>query len=286
MLKCMLSASSKRQIFDCRFNSHLSEVHPDRTVRYHDLIYIIDGDWEIWQDDIAYTMHAGDVLFLAAGHHHYGTMVCTKEVRTIFTHFESHPDAVCKDGLTPKDSTYFFPVHLGVPSDNQIPFLFRSMVSCYWQQNIYAADQAAAYLSLILCELSLFTPNKTSIISNEELVQRLIRMFISTPHRFYSIDELCALICVSRKTLHNYFKEVTGLSPHAYQIRSKLLSARQAIEKNPHINIGELVTQYGFCDEYHFSKMFKKEFGIPPRKYGKEISIEQFDSPDSQTHEP
>ena len=82
---------------------------------------------------------------------------------------------------------------------------------------------------------------------------------------FYSVEELCGILHVSRKTLQNYFVAYTGLSPHAYQISAKLEQARALIERSPEIKLHEIASRYGFCDEYHFSKMFKARYGFPPK---------------------
>ena len=50
-------------------------VHPNRIIGEHDFLYILDGTWEIWEDDTSYALQSDDLLILTAGRHHYGTRV-------------------------------------------------------------------------------------------------------------------------------------------------------------------------------------------------------------------
>jgi len=271
MLKCLLESHPKRRISVCNYNHHHLVAHPDRIMQEHDLIYMLSGEWEVWQDGIPYLLREGDLLLLSAGHHHYGVKPCTDDVHTIYVHFNARKTDACCEDPVPSENEFLFPIHFHPPAGSRIPHLLKQMVSAYWQQNIYASEQANAYLALLLCEMSVSTFEKTVLAGHDELIKRLLRTIESTPDHFYSVDELCGLINTSRKTLHNYFKKNTGMSPHAYQLKIKLKSARELLEKEPQIPLEDLVRRFGFCDEYHFSKMFKREFSVPPRKYAKSI---------------
>ena len=272
MLKCSLSSEDKRRVSVCNYNHHHMSIHPDRTMAEHDLIYMVSGEWEIWQGDIPYLLREGDILFLSAGHHHYGVKPCSEDVRTIYVHLCALEGDRCQNDLSVSENEFLFPMHFHIPSASPLPLLLKQMVSAYWQQNIYASEQASAYLSLALCEMSSLASENAGLVSHEVLVSRLLQTIESTPDRFFSVEEMCKLINVSRKTLHNYFMEVTGLSPHAYQLDWKLNCAKKLLEEKPEIPLGDLGGLLGFCDEYHFSKMFKLKFSISPRKYAKYIT--------------
>ena len=51
-------------------------LHPDRVMDEHDLVYLLLGSWEIWEDEIPYLLVPGDVILLEAGRHHYGRAAC------------------------------------------------------------------------------------------------------------------------------------------------------------------------------------------------------------------
>ena len=70
---------------------------------------------------------------------------------------------------------------------------------------------------------------------------------------------------ISRSLLHNKMKSLMDTSMGDY-IRSKRLElARKLLSKG--YNVSETAYQSGFTDPNHFSKMFKKKFGVSPSEY-------------------
>jgi len=63
-------------------------------------------------------------------------------------------------------------------------------------------------------------------------------------------------------------RKTTGMSLHRYIIHVRLMHAASLLE-NPSCSVGEIAAQCGFCDMAHFSKCFKKHFGISPSGYRK-----------------
>ena len=61
-------------------------LHPDRILKEHDFLYILDGTWEIREDGVIYQLHSDDLLILAAGRHHYGLEMCNPGNRHMYIH--------------------------------------------------------------------------------------------------------------------------------------------------------------------------------------------------------
>jgi len=267
-----LRAGGHRTVFDCNRNRHVNERHMDRVMDVHDLIYIVSGEWEIVQDGARYTVREGDLILLAAGHHHYGPVPCSGEVRTIYAHFSACAEDELSDSAMSGRERYCFPVVSRQLQGSRVPALMEQMVESYWQRDVYAPERAADYLSLVLCELSLLAAGARADAGGGELVKRLMRVIEMNPERFYSVDQLAGMIGVSVRSLHSYFREVTGMPPRAYQIAVKLEAARKTIASEDRIPLREIAARYGFCDEYHFSKLYKARFGCAP-KSGREKSV-------------
>jgi len=79
------------------------------------------------------------------------------------------------------------------------------------------------------------------------------------------IDNLARIACMSRTKFFHEFKSHLGCSPMAYQSQRRLKQAAILLTK------GEQVTQtcfaLGFTNTSHFSRCFKKFYGISPRQY-------------------
>ena len=64
------------------------------------------------------------------------------------------------------------------------------------------------------------------------------------------------------------FKESTGHSPIHYFINLKIQQACQLLYFTDR-SIKEIAVEFGFLDQYYFSRVFKKFMGVPPSKYRK-----------------
>ena len=65
--------------------------HPDRIMQEHDLVYFLEGEWEVYQDNIPYLLRRGDVLLLHGGRHHYSKRPCLAGTNTIYIHIFPAP---------------------------------------------------------------------------------------------------------------------------------------------------------------------------------------------------
>lgn len=261
-----LHTAGRRHITGCRHNIHTNELHPDRILpREHDLIYMLSGEWELWQEEQVYLLRPGDVILLHGGHHHYGLVPCAGAIHTLFGHFTTLPEDALLPAPQPADSpdVWIFPTHLHLNADSPVPGLMEQMIHAYWSHDIYAARRAEDYLSLVLSHLSLSVGNLPT--RQDEQVDKLCRMMEIHPDRFFSVSEMCDILKISPKTLHSYFLHRTGMAPHAWQMEQKLRMVQQDLIRFPRPTLRHLAEKYGFCDEYHLSKRYKARFGISPR---------------------
>lgn len=80
----------------------------------------------------------------------------------------------------------------------------------------------------------------------------------------FNVDELAAKTKVSRRTLTKCFKEKTGLSIKQFQLNLKLQMAASLLANSPHASVKQVAEQFGFYDEFHFSRLFKRKMGQAP----------------------
>jgi AraC family transcriptional regulator len=62
------------------------------------------------------------------------------------------------------------------------------------------------------------------------------------------------------------FKQSTGFSPHQYVLRRRIDRA-QALLGDPALSLTEIAFRSGFSDQSHFTRMFHRFTGVPPRTY-------------------
>jgi AraC-like DNA-binding protein len=77
---------------------------------------------------------------------------------------------------------------------------------------------------------------------------------------------------LSRKSLMSNFRKTTGQSIHQYQMNNKLEQIAALLRSGAFSNLRGLALDFGFCDEYHLGKCFKKKYGISPRRYSRDTN--------------
>ena len=88
-----------------------------------------------------------------------------------------------------------------------------------------------------------------------------------------SVEDIAQAAGCNRKTLYNVFKNLTSFSPRDYLIYYRMWKATVLL-KNPRLSIEMVATAVGYGDQFHFSKEFKKNVGLPPSEYRKVINTD------------
>lgn len=85
-----------------------------------------------------------------------------------------------------------------------------------------------------------------------------------------TVEQLANEIFVSKYHYIRKFKKVSGLTPHKFQIQSRIRKAQYLL--NNGISIADVAVAVGFYDQSHFDKYFKKIVGIAPVEYVYSVS--------------
>ncbi len=268
MASVRLAIDSLRRLQDanfCYFEKPL--IHYDRVLDVHDLLYLVEGEWEIMEEGTPYRMHPGDVLFLGAGRHHYGRIPCAPRTRTLYLHWYPIKGDLVSDSMSPHvaQGHVFFPSLVRATGEYPIRATFERIIRLFWSP--YALNRT---LARSLCgELSIELARRGLNRANPVLdcIGRCVDLIESHPDRTFSVDELAAVGGMSRRTFTQCFRRITGTSPHQYQLSLKIRMACSLLTSAPHTTIRAAAATFGFSDEFHFSKAFKVMTGMPPQVY-------------------
>ena len=243
-------------------------IHPDRIMKEHDFLYMLDGSWEICEDHETYQMQTNDLLILPAGRHHYGQKLCNPGNRHMYLHVQPTPaESLPSASFSP--SLCSFPSLLHCQSDMRIRQLMQEMISLTWSQTPERENRLFLLFSLLLCEISELCADTTNRMISDPVVEEIIRLIHATPQTFFSSHEIASRYFICERTLNNRFHQTCGKTFSAFQMESKLEMVRQFLLTQPETTLREVALNYGFYDEFHLSKAFKKQFGVSPSKYRK-----------------
>lgn len=248
-------------------------LHPDRILKEHDFLYILDGTWEIREDGVIYQLHSDDLLILTAGRHHYGVEMCNPGNRHMYIHVlptraeaqynPSHtaPGNLSETGLFSCSSL------LHCQNAPRVRQYIQDMISVLWSQTTERENRLSLLFFLFLCELSQLEEQKNSRKPSDPMIEEIIRLIHSTPQTFFSTSEIASRYYICERTLNNRFHKNCGKTFPAFQMETRLEMVRQFLLAQPDTKLREAAVNYGFCDEFHLSKAFKKQYGVSPSRY-------------------
>ncbi len=106
-----------------------------------------------------------------------------------------------------------------------------------------------------------YRPVESGLIAVWRLIQQ-------NPSRGYTNSELAAIAKMGLSTFIRRFTLHFGISPQHFVLEQKIRSATLLLIRTE-LSIAEIAESCGFCDIYHFSRMFRKFRGMPPLTFRK-----------------
>ncbi len=278
-MSVFLQLAGDRQIISA---NHITMIHPtlhpDRVLKEHDFLYMLDGTWEIGEELSCgskreiFSMRTDDLLILPAGRHHYGISPCSSNNRHMYIHAKPLSGETVCDPLSVKSA----PAGLSVFSSlihcqdaPRIRSLFEEIISECWGSSPLKDQKLSLLFNLLLCTL-LEQQEKEGVPSGAAtLVEEVSRLIRSTPQTFFTGKELAERFYVCERTLSNHFKRAFGKTLYAYQMDVKLEMVHQFLLTQPGVKLHETALNFGFCDEFHLSRAFRRKYGLSPDQYRK-----------------
>lgn len=99
----------------------------------------------------------------------------------------------------------------------------------------------------------------------DPIIERIHDLISAYPDKKYTLETLAQEAHLSVSTFSACFREKYGKSPIEFVIDRKIKQSIFLLNEGK--SIKEVAYLLGFCDEYYFSRQFKKRLGYPPKKY-------------------
>lgn len=259
-----------RIVENCNLNTLKNAIlHPNRILENtHDLLYILDGEWEIIQDGVPFVLKKDDVIFLHAGYHHYGENCCAPDTSCMFIHFGKLPgDCLIKSSVenkvTWRDAVLISSL-INCKNNPAVKKQFKKIIDTYYTDGLNREIKLSTLMVELFCILADASSSFRSEFIEDSVIRSIVHSIRTNPQDDLNIDELAKKHFFSSTTLRSRFKKATGTTMHSYQLETRMKMAYNLILTDESIKIKDVALLFGFCDEYHFSKLFKKKFGVSP----------------------
>lgn len=101
-------------------------------------------------------------------------------------------------------------------------------------------------------------------VNKKYVVEQIVNYFEDHYSEKISLDNIAQNMYLSPFYVSKIFKSETGDTPIRHLINIRLEKAKELLEVGGAASIKEVAASVGYDDAYHFSKLFKKHYGISP----------------------
>lgn len=145
-------------------------------------------------------------------------------------------------------------------------------------QNLFKLYSENNYLSLlqiknivyqtVIAFFSKYHKGDAEIKHYSETVREAMNYIRSNPSAKFSVQDLADALFVSKSKLSKQFKQETGMTISQYN-ENLLFHKAKIFLLRRQFSIQHISSMLGFCDQFYFSRRFKKKFNISPAQYRK-----------------
>lgn len=181
-------------------------------------------------------------------------------------YFEGERSTVTVFNFLLPEGVTFEPTSFRFPENNKLDALFED-AERIWKRRSVGYKQET--LSIFYRVLALAEKNSEAYIANSSY--KLIEPSVKYLHEHYTerdfkIEELHTVAGINPKHYRTLFIKKFGVSPKEYVTMLRLKMAEEMLHGEKY-TITRIALLLGFCDVYHFSKVFKEKKGISPSEY-------------------
>lgn len=108
-------------------------------------------------------------------------------------------------------------------------------------------------------------------VNRKYVVEQMVNYFEDHFSEKISLDQVAENMYLSPFYISKIFKGETGDTPIRHLINIRLEKAKELLEAGYEGSIQEVAASVGYDDAYHFSKLFKKRYGISPSQARKKV---------------
>lgn len=272
------------------------DLHERRVIRNaFDFIYVRSGQLYLQQNNMDFSLNAGQFLIIFPGSQHTGSRICTEKTTFTWLHFYTegsyfYSDSFHFDHMPRRASPKYYyskqPFTLSLPQTGRIPEPDRAELEKYMQllkqvsndrytgkKEFLAASRPPYELQAYFTRfLEVFYAPYSYTREESDIAKRMHDYFDNHYMEDVSLKRLAKEFSYSASHLIRCFDKAYRMSPMQYLMQLRLQKAAQLlISSNASVQaIGE---EIGLNTPSYFIKQFKKATGYTPAQYRAEYPV-------------
>ncbi|MEJ2633589.1 MAG: AraC family transcriptional regulator [Acidihalobacter sp.] len=133
--------------------------------------------------------------------------------------------------------------------------------------SLYLEGRVLALLAVLADRFGLDSQERRAKRTDRRL-QRALAFIHERASGGYGLPELADAAHISQAQLVRLFKDALGTTPMAYVASQRMDTARRLLTETD-IPISELASRFGYADQSHFTRQFRKATGTTPARFRK-----------------
>lgn len=231
-----------------------------RKISNYELVFVTKGRGKVHIEDKAYEIERGNLLFFSPDLYHS----IRTEDRDCLVFFAVHFESEERFPILPYNKLH---------NVKHIEDLFETMNSIHHHKAYLYQWNENLILQNILLEICKSFHREKYSSHSEVCVQRIIEYVHKNVLKKIKLEDLQKLSGLGKTTFFQVFHQITGMTPMHYVNKIKLEYARDLLLRKSW-SVTRIAQYCGYDDVFYFSKCFKNEFGISPKKYRQETEEE------------
>lgn len=265
-------------LFTCKKKMLKDNAYHDHD--YTEFAYILSGKGCYIVNGITYHVEAGDFIICNPGVKHQCVVTNVKEPTVEFIcgcsdfHFKNMPP----NSIVLKDGGYILHTNAEVRQEiNRQCYEMLAENDANKPGKYFMLKARLMQILLLVVREMYDNPDTETKGCNFEpynksyAVKKIINYLNENYEHKISLEQIAHNMYLSPVYISKIFKEETGESPINYLIKIRLEKARDILIHSDSRSIKNIANSVGYDDVYHFSKLFKKYYGVAPLYYKRSV---------------
>jgi len=247
------------------FISRGNALHPTRVIASHELIFVKQGELDLWEGDQTFHLEAGQTLHLWPGRQHGGNQPMPPDLRFYWIHFEIPGESETPEPLM------LVPQVASLPHPERLERLFRTFLEDQETGMLhpYAANLLAALMLVEVVQSQSAPPQPTEEVSVVATwADTYIRMNFDRP---ITASKVAEALSYNTDYLGRIYRKLYGCTlTEAIHKRRIEKACEWLLDTN--LTIPQIAERCGFSEPDYFRRIFRRLMHVAPGDYREEAT--------------